>query len=61
MGLLGKLTKLAIHTATTPLSIAKDVVTFGGLNTDQRDPYTVQRLNKLRRDLREVSEEVDDL
>jgi hypothetical protein len=53
MGLFGKLIKLAINTATTPIDIAKDVVTLGGSITDE-ESATLAKLRKLQ-------EEVDDL
>jgi len=53
MGLFGKLIKLAINTATTPIDIAKDVVTLGGSITNE-ESATLSKLRKLQ-------EEVDDL
>ncbi len=61
MGLLGSLLKTTIHIATTPVEIVKDVVTMGGVLTDQDVPYTAQRAKKLKRDLEEVDDEVDSL
>jgi uncharacterized protein Yka (UPF0111/DUF47 family) len=61
MGLLGSLLKTTIHVATTPLEVVKDVATLGGVLTDQDEPYAVQRIKKLARDIQEVEDEVDDL
>jgi hypothetical protein len=61
MGLLGSLLKTTIHVATTPLEVVKDVVTMGGVLTEQDEPYTVQRVKKLVDDMKEVEDEVDDL
>ena len=61
MGLLGSLLKTTIHVATTPLEVVKDVVTMGGVLTEQDEPYTVQRGKKLVDDMKEGEDEVDDL
>jgi hypothetical protein len=48
MGLFGKLVATAINVATLPVAIAKDVVTLGGISTDQRTPYTAQKLQQIK-------------
>ena len=46
--MFGNLLKAAVGIAVeTPLSIAADVVTLGGVLTDQRKPYTAQALEKV--------------
>ena len=61
MGLLGSLLKTTIHIVTTPVEIAKDMVTMGGVLTDQDKPYTAQRAAKLKRDIEDVDDDVDSL
>ena len=61
MELFGKLLKTAIHTATAPVEIIKDVATLGGLLTDEDESYTAQRIRKLAKDTKEIGEAVDDL
>ena len=48
MGLLGKLTKLVIQTATLPFDIAKDVATLGGAITDEESAIEM-KLKKLKK------------
>jgi hypothetical protein len=50
MGLFSALVKVTIDTVTLPVAIIKDVVTLGGVATDQRKPYTVQKLDKIKED-----------
>ena len=52
--------KTGIHIATIPLSVAEDVITLGGAITET-DPATVKKARQLRRDLKEVAEDVDRL
>jgi hypothetical protein len=61
MSILSKLTKTLIHTATTPIEIAKDVVTLGGVINEEDEPYTVQKIKKVLEDIDELSDEIDDL
>lgn len=61
MGLFKKLIKTSIHVATTPLEIAKDAVTLGGLNTGRNETYTGERLRKIGDDAKEVEREIDNL
>jgi hypothetical protein len=50
MGLFGKLVATVINVATLPVAIAKDVVTLGGVATDQHEPYTVQKLKQTKQE-----------
>lgn len=61
MGLFGKLLKTGLHVVTTPVAIVKDVVTFGGLNTGEDKTYTTKQLHKIKNDIEEVDQEIDDL
>lgn len=61
MSIFGKLLKTGFDIVTTPVAIAKDVVTIGGLLTDQRKPYTAQKLKQLGEDAEEIRDEFDEL
>jgi hypothetical protein len=61
MGLFGKLLKTGLDVVTAPIEVVKDVVTLGGLNTDQDESYTSKRLKRLADDAEEVRDEVDEL
>jgi hypothetical protein len=50
MGLFGKIVKTAVNVATLPVAVAKDVVTLGGVSTDQKQPYTAQKLQQIKDD-----------
>ena len=47
-GLFGKLVATAINVATLPISVAQDIVTLGGVATDKRRPYTVEKLKQIK-------------
>lgn len=61
MSIFGKLLKTGFDIVTTPIDVAKDVVTLGGELTDQREPYTAKKLKRLRDDAEEIRDELDDL
>lgn len=50
MGLFSALTKITVDVITLPIDIVKDVVTLGGVATDQDKPYTLQKLDKIKED-----------
>ncbi len=60
MGLLKKLTKLGLDVATTPVALAKDLVTLGGLNVDKAHPYTKDKLDQIAEDWEELRELLDE-
>lgn len=60
MGLFGSILKAGINVVTAPIEVVKDVVTVGGLATDQKKSYTQQRLEELADDAEQVIEEIDD-
>jgi len=60
MGIFGKITQGIIDTALIPLDVAKDVATLGGVNTDQEEPYTLQKAKKLRDKAEEIYDALDD-
>jgi hypothetical protein len=47
MGFFSDLTSVVIQTALLPVEVAKDVVTMGGIMTDQSKPYTARRIGKV--------------
>jgi len=59
MGIFTKLTKAVVKTVATPVAAVADVVTLGGLNTDQDEPYTVQTLKSAVKDLKGAKDDFD--
>ena len=53
--LFGKMVKLVVNTVAIPIDVTKDVLTLGGVVTDQRKPYTAQRIEKLVDDAQDES------
>lgn len=60
MGFFSSLTKTILDVAVLPVEVAKDVVTLGGTLTDEREPYTVQRLKKANKDMNKTIDSLDD-
>ena len=52
MGLFGKIVATVINVATIPVAVAKDVVTLGGVATDRREPYIVEKLKQIKDEAR---------
>jgi hypothetical protein len=50
MGLFKALVRTIINVATLPAAIIKDAVTLGGAATDQSKPYTVKKLDQIKRE-----------
>jgi hypothetical protein len=61
MSIFGKLLKTTLDVVTTPVAVLKDVATLGGAITDQRKPYTAQKLDQLGDDVEEIRDELNDL
>lgn len=55
MGLFDALVSTAIHVATSPLDVVKDVVTMGGAITDE-DSAIVRKLQLLGEDIDNLSD-----
>lgn len=51
MSLFGALIKTTVNIATLPIDIIKDVVTLGGVITEQDKPYTLQKLDTIKEDI----------
>jgi hypothetical protein len=61
MGILGSLFKAAADVVVTPIEVAKDVFTLGGVSTGQDEPYTAQRIRKLAKNLEQAYDDLGDL
>lgn len=61
MGLFGKLIKSTFDVVTLPIDVVKDVATLGGTLTDNDEPYTSKKIERLGDDLEEVRDELDNL
>lgn len=48
MSLFGRIIRTTVNVATLPVAIVKDVYTFGGIATDQRECYTAQKLEQIK-------------
>ena len=48
MSLFGKLVRTTINVVTLPVAVVKDAFTIGGIATEQRKPYTVQKLQQIK-------------
>lgn len=57
--MFGSLFNAAIDVVTSPIEIAKDAVTLGGLVTGEDESYTEKRLRKLKQDGEEILDDLD--
>jgi hypothetical protein len=48
MGLFGKIVATVVNVATLPVAVAQDIVTLGGVATDRRRPYIVEKLQQIK-------------
>lgn len=48
MKLFGQMVRTAVNVATLPVAVAKDVVTLGGVASDNGLPYTVEKLKQIK-------------
>lgn len=60
MGFLGKLLDATVNVVIAPVDIVKDVVTMGGAMTDQKEPYTVQRVKKVVNKIEQAGKDAGD-
>lgn len=60
MGLLGKVIQGIIDVAATPIDVAKDIITLGGTSTEQEEPYTLQKMKKLKKKAEEIYDSLDE-
>ena len=59
MGLFDQLVKTVARAVTLPVSVAKDVVTMGGVLDDSGEIATLDHLKKLVEDIEELPDSVD--
>jgi hypothetical protein len=50
MSIFSALVKITVDVVTLPIDVIKDVVTLGGVSTDQKKPYTLQKLDQIKED-----------
>lgn len=60
MSFFGKLGKLVMDVVETPVAILKDVATLGGSLTDEKKPYTQQKLEDIGDDWKEMKQSLDE-
>lgn len=49
MKLFGQIVRTVVNVVALPVEVAKDVITLGGVSTKGRlEPYTIERLKKLK-------------
>jgi hypothetical protein len=48
MRLFGQIVRTVVNVVALPVEVVRDVVTLGGIATEQHTPYTIQRLEKLK-------------
>jgi hypothetical protein len=61
MGLFGSLLKTIVDVVETPIAMVKDVATLGGTLTDQKRPYTEQKLEELGEDWDDAKQQIKEL
>ena len=60
MGFFKKLFKGGIDTTLLPLEMVKDIVTLGGVSTDQNETYTKKRARKVKEAVEDAYDALDD-
>lgn len=55
-----KMLKSTIQSVVLPVEVCRDIVTLGGIATDQPETYTTQRLKKAADDFEEGLDELDE-
>jgi len=48
VSLFGKIIRTTVNLATLPVAVAKDVITLGGIATEQSKTYTEQKLEQIK-------------
>lgn len=48
MKIFGQIIRTVVNVATLPVSVAADVLTLGGIVTEEPGPYTVQKLQQIK-------------
>ncbi|HQK38557.1 MAG TPA: hypothetical protein PLO52_00405 [Flavobacterium alvei] len=52
---LGKLFKAAFNTVTLPIEIVKDIVTLGGVASEEPQSYTKTKIEEIEKNLDDVT------
>jgi len=60
MGIFGKITQGLIDTVLVPVDVVKDIATLGGVSTDQKEPYTLQKIKKLKDKAEDIYDSLDE-
>jgi hypothetical protein len=60
MGVLQSLGKTVGSLITMPIAIVQDAVTMGGAFTDEHEPYTIQKAEKIIKSLQELERDAED-
>lgn len=50
MKIFGQIVRTVVNVVTLPVAVVQDVFTLGGVATEQRSPYTVQKLQQIKED-----------
>jgi hypothetical protein len=53
MKLFGQIIRTVVNVATLPVAVVKDVVTLGGVCTQEEKPYTQQKLEQIKEEAAE--------
>ena len=53
MKLFGQLVRTIVNTAMLPVAVVKDACTLGGVAVDEEKPFTLQQLEKIKREASE--------
>ncbi len=61
MSLFKKLLKTGLNIITTPIDVAKDIVTGGGDLVEGGDTHTEKKIKKIIENTEEIQEEIDEL
>lgn len=48
MKIFGQIVRTVVNVATLPLAVVKDVLTLGGVITENGEPYTVEKLRQIK-------------
>jgi hypothetical protein len=60
MGLFGAIIRTAVNVATLPVDVVKDVVTLGGVATENGKSSTLEKLKQIKREADEDYNDYND-
>jgi hypothetical protein len=58
--ILNNVARLAVNVVTTPVAVAADIVTVGGLLTDRDEPYILTQADKILDNLDHIIDDTFD-